>query len=402
MDNQRLFIWGTFGFLLWMTYQAWVQDHAPPPAEQGQTPAVQQTTPDANDVGLPALPSGAIDAPQVVDEAPALDGAAQTSTAAEEPTAPTIHVLTDVLDVEISTAGGTLQRARLLQYPVAKDQPNVLIELLTPGREELGLIQTGLNSAGDGPKANHSASFQSAAMQFDLGGADALVVPLTWTDGQGVTVEKTIRFTRGSYRIDVTHRLINDSNTDWRGADYAQILRRSRDTERTMFDVDSYSTDGPIIYDGEKSEKLDRDDLIEDGAFNIQATNGWVGAIQHHFLSAIVPPVDAQYVYNVSVRGDVSLASLISTPSVIVAPGGGCGKPEVNRRLRLAYDHFAAALLAVEFCLLVCKQLGRGHYLGHNPDQRGVLQTDRSQRTVDGEDARNSTAHEIIAGSLQG
>jgi len=321
MDNQRLIIWGTFGFLLWMTYQAWVEDYAPPPAEQGQPTAVQQTTPDAGDVGLPALPSGAIDAPQVVDEAPTLDGAPQTNTTDDEAAAPTIHVQTDVLDIDISTEGGTLQRATLLNYPIAKDQPNVLVELLSPGRAQLGLIQSGLNSAGDRPKANHSAQFQSVAMQFDMGSADELVVPLTWTDGQGVTVEKTIRFTRGSYRIDVTQRLINDSDADWRGADYAQILRRSRDTERTMFDVDSYSTDGPIIYDGEKSEKLGRDDLIEDGPFKIQASNGWVGAIQHHFLSAIVPPVDAQYVYNVSVRGDVSLASLISTPSVIVAPG---------------------------------------------------------------------------------
>ena len=60
-----------------------------------------------------------------------------------------------------------------------------------------------------------------------------------------------------------------------------------------MFDVDSYSFDGPIIYDGEKSEKLDRDDLMSDGPFSIQATDGWVGAIQHHFLSAVVPPADS-------------------------------------------------------------------------------------------------------------
>jgi hypothetical protein len=49
--------------------------------------------------------------------------------------------------------------------------------------------------------------------------------------------------------------LINDSDIDWRGAVYAQLLRRSRDAERSMFDVDTYSFDGPIIYDGVKSEK---------------------------------------------------------------------------------------------------------------------------------------------------
>jgi YidC/Oxa1 family membrane protein insertase len=134
-------------------------------------------------------------------------------------------------------------------------------------------------------------------------------------------VEKTLRFTRGSYRIDISHRLINNSDSEWSGAEYAQIRRRSRDNERAMFDVDSYSTDGPIIYDGEKSEKLDRDDLMSDGPFLIKATGGWVGAIQHHFLSALVPPAEGQYNYSVSVSGGISTASLIQTPTVKVSPG---------------------------------------------------------------------------------
>ncbi|MDH3990060.1 MAG: membrane protein insertase YidC [Gammaproteobacteria bacterium] len=318
MDNQRLLIWATFGLLLWMTYQAWVQDYGPPTAASQPTTADEQLAPLGDAPGLPALPAESVDTPQLADNAPALDIAAQSE---PEQLAPIIRVQTDVLELEISTIGGTLQRATMRQYPVAKDQPDVLMELLSPGQAELGMIQTGLNSAGDRAKANHTAQFQAAATDYVLGNADELLVPLTWTDGQGVTVEKTLRFTRGSYRIDITQRLINDSDIDWRGAVYAQLLRRSRDAERSMFDVDTYSFDGPIIYDGEKSEKLKRDDLLSDGPYSVQSANGWLGAIEHHFLSAIVPPADEQFVYNVSARGDVSLASLIGTPSVIVGPG---------------------------------------------------------------------------------
>ena len=318
MDNQRLLIWATFGLLLWMTYQAWVQDYGPPTAASQPTTADEQLAPLGDTPGLPALPAESVDTPQLADNAPALDIAAQSE---PEQLAPVIRVQTDVLELEISTIGGTLQRATMRQYPVAKDQPDVLMELLSPGQAELGMIQTGLNSAGDRAKANHTAQFQAAATEYVLGNADELLVPLTWTDGQGVTVEKTLRFTRGSYRIDITQRLINDSDIDWRGAVYAQLLRRSRDVERSMFDVDTYSFDGPIIYDGEKSEKLKRDDLLSDGPYSVQSANGWLGAIEHHFLSAIVPPADEQFVYNVSARGDVSLASLIGTPSVIVGPG---------------------------------------------------------------------------------
>ena len=319
MDNQRLLIWATFGLLLWMTYQTWIQDNAAP-ADAPAAPATQtETVPAVDDLILPELPTESTGAPALADDAPpSVEGQSD----ATETEGDVIRIRTDVLDLELNTRGGTLQRAALTQYPVAKDDPNVVIELLSPVRSDLGLLQTGLNSAGDGPKADHTATFTADGAEFNLGTADELVVPLTWTDGQGVTVEKSLRFTRGSYRLDIRQRLVNDSDTEWRGADYAQILRRSREQERSMFDVDSYSFDGPVLYDGERSEKLDREDLMSDGPQTLQATDGWLAFIQHHFLSAIVPPAGEEHVYNVSVRGDVALSSLIRTPSVVVPPGG--------------------------------------------------------------------------------
>ena len=316
MDNQRLLIWATFGLLLWLNYQAWLQDYSPPPAPATQS-AQSEIAPPADDLSIPDLPEPSSDAPALADAAPAA-----TQTDATEADGDIIRIRTDVLDLELNTRGGTLQRAALSNYPVVKDQPDVVVELLSPARVELGMIQSGLNAAGDGPKADHNATFTAAASEFELGAADELIVPLTWTDGQGLSVEKSLRFTRGSYRIDITQRLINQTGAEWRGADYAQILRRSREQERSMFDVDSYSFDGPVLYDGERSEKLDRDDLISDGPRTQQATDGWLAFIQHHFLSAVVPPAGGQYVYNVSVRDGVALASLISTPSVVVPPDG--------------------------------------------------------------------------------
>jgi len=320
MDNQRLLIWATFGMLLWMTYQAWVMDYGPAAVDQEQTPAGQVETAAPDDGGIPALPQDEGDAPTLTssDSAPALDAPPE---AAAGTAASVIHVQTDVLDVDISTVGGTLTRANLLRYPVSKDQPDKLVELLSPGATEHGLIRTGLNDASENEKADHNAVYSSDRSEYVLGSGDEIVVPLTWRNEQGVTVEKTLTFTRGSYRIDISQRLINDSDAAWSGADYAQIRRRSRAVERSMFNVDSYSSDGPIIYDGEKSEKLDRDDLLSDGPFAIKATSGWIGSIQHHFLSAVVPPAEGQYNYSVSVSGNISTASLIQTPTVNVAPG---------------------------------------------------------------------------------
>ncbi|RLA27665.1 MAG: membrane protein insertase YidC [Gammaproteobacteria bacterium] len=321
MENQRLLVWATFGMLAWLTYQSWTQDYGPQPVEAVQPTADESLQPPNADESLPALPQAtadsSLDAPQIQHQAPAAQSATE-STVVDDSVI--VHVVTDVLDVEINTRGATLQRASLNKYPVAKDQPDTLVELLNPSMPDFGLVQTGLRAAGDGEEANHLALFESAATYYELGGADEIVVPLVWTDGQGIRVEKEIRFTRGSYRVDITQRVINDSGTEWRGAEYAQLQRRSIEVERSMFDVDTYSFDGPIIYDGDKSEKLKRDDLQSDGPFAVAAQAGWIGAIQHHFLTAVVPPDDGDYRYNVSVRGDTSTASLIG-PAQTVSSG---------------------------------------------------------------------------------
>ena len=321
MENVRLLIWATFGMLLYMTYQAWVADHAPQP----QTPTTSENSPVApvapGDAGVPQLPAANEEttAPVTGDAVPILDTPASD---VSRSTAADIRVTTDVLELIVSTEGGTILDARLPRYPVAKDQPDKLVALLSTDVNELGLIQSGLNAAGADAKPDHHATYTSAAREYTLGSDDELIVPLTWRNEQGVVVEKTLRFSRGSYRIDITHHLTNTGNAEWRGAEYAQIQRRNREAERSMFNVDSYSFDGPIIYDGKKSDKLKRDDLLDDGAYAIEATAGWVADIEHHFLSALIPPTEGQYKFNVSVSGAVSLASFIKSSSVIVPPGG--------------------------------------------------------------------------------
>ncbi len=312
MDNQRLLIWALFLMLAWITWQQWTEDYAPKPVQQPTTEALDAPLPEETD--LPELSDTTVDAPDVM---PTVDGQPEAPAAAS---APTVRVTTDVLDIEISLEGGTLQGATLLNYPVAKDRPDDLVRLLDTDTNRLGLLQTGLRTAGEGPEPNHRATFTSSRTSFDLGSDDQLTVPLTWSDGAGVTVEKRYTFTRGSYQVAVEQTVTNNSAEPWRGAEYAQLQRRSYPQERSMFDVDSYSFDGPIIFDGDKSEKLDRDDLIDDGARTLSSDNGWFGAIQHHFVSAVVPETGTSQRYSVSVRGNVATANSIG-PAVVVEPG---------------------------------------------------------------------------------
>ncbi len=318
MDNQRLLTWGFFAIMVWLTYQAWMADYGPQPQPAQEAPAAAQ--------GGPAPADGAADLPALAMEetdAPALEAAPDE--AAEPPGAaparPRIRVLTDVLNIVIDPRGGTLVEATLLDYPVAKDRPDDLVKLLDTTPENLGLVQSGLRAAGEGPEPNHLATFVGERDRYELGAADELVVPLRWTDGEGLTVEKRYRFRRGSYIIDLEQQLVNDTAGTWRGAAYTQLKRRSYPQERSMFDVDSYSFEGPIVYDGERAEKLSRDDLLDDGPMIFTSDAGWLGSIQHHFVSAIVPGRGTSQRYNVTVRDQVATASVIG-PTRTVAAGG--------------------------------------------------------------------------------
>ena len=315
MDNQRLLIWAFFGLTAWITYQAWLQDYAQPPVATVTEQTAQQELPQS-DVDLPELAAPMASTPESID-APA---PAELPTTQDELAAATIRVTTDVLEIEISTQGGTLLEASLIAYPVAKDRPDTLVKLLSREPANFGLIQTGLRVVGEGDEPNHLAQFTSPSRRYSLGGADELVVPLMWRSAAGVTVEKRFYFTRGGYAIRVEQEVTNNSDVLWRGADYSQIQRHFVAADRSMFDVDSYSFSGPIIYDGEKSEKLQLDDLMEDGAVSFSSQAGWFGSIQHHFLSAVVPMPGSEQRFNVAVRGERSIASVIGRAQSI-APG---------------------------------------------------------------------------------
>lgn len=316
MDNRRLLIWAAFGFMALLTYQAWMKDYGRQPTVAEAPTAVEAPQPLGLDNNLPELADATDSEPAALPSADSVGEQQATSSA------PIVHVSTNVFDLEISAQGGSIRRATLLRYPVAKDRPDELIELLSPAATNFGMIRTGLRSRDENrPGPDHLAIFASSRSSYELGGADELVVPLTWTGADGVIVEKRFYFSRGSYTIRVEQTVRNESNEPWRVDQYAQLLRHSAAVKRSMFNVDSYSFAGPIIYDGEKSEKLKRDDLLEEGPYQNTTENGWVGAIEHHFLSAVVPEQGAPHIFQIVASGGTTTASAIGAKQTIEAGG---------------------------------------------------------------------------------
>ena len=209
MPNIRITLWGIFAAILFLNYTTWMQDYTPRViAQSGASSTAPNASPPANELGnsVPQATSSAAPAtPQTGSPAPAqtpvpaLATATPPASGSEAPAGEPLHVTTDVLDIGINLKGGELDRADLLQYPLRKDTPNIAVRLLSyEPPPTLYVLQSGLTGTGSEAAPTHLATWTSEQKTFALAsGADELRVPLSWTDGQGLTVTKTFIFKRG-------------------------------------------------------------------------------------------------------------------------------------------------------------------------------------------------------------
>jgi YidC/Oxa1 family membrane protein insertase len=322
-------LWGVLAAILFLNYQTWMHDYEP------ATPAAQTSTGTAPTAAAPAstladsLPQAASAASTPVPPAanatppaavPAAPGAA--AAAASEALTTPVHVSTDVLEIGINLKGGELDQADLKEYPLRKDTPNIPVRLLShEPPATLYLLQSGLIGTAGEAAPTHLAVWKSDQTSFVLApGANELRVPLTWTDGAGLTVTKTFVFKRGQYAIGLDYDVKNDGSAVRKLASYAQILRHWEHASRSYFDVETYSFKGPAVYDGTKSKDLNVES-DSDSKYSAAISNGWLASLQHQFVTAVVPPAGQPYQYQLQVRNDEYLMS--ATGPMTDVPAGG-------------------------------------------------------------------------------
>ena len=321
--NLRVFLWVLFGMLVFLNYQTWMHDY--PAGSNVTTSHGDGSAPAALDSTTPTASTPDASAHANATPAPAANPAAAASTqsltdsATANPSAGGVHVRTDVLDVQVSLAGGELERVDLPAYPAAKNTPDVPVRLLNrDSADSLYVLQSGLAGANGEAAPTHQASFTADVRDLTLAPGQAeLRLPLHWTDGHGVTVTKTLIFHRGDYQIGLEYEIHNGSSMPWSFAPYEQILRYNVPIERSYFRVDSYAFKGPAISDGKKFQKLD---ITKGATLNQSVSAGWIAALQQHFVTAVVPPGNAPYQYTLKTQGNEFLLSATG-PTITVPPG---------------------------------------------------------------------------------
>lgn len=303
MDNQRLFLFIALSFIALMLWENWQRDYHTPAPAPTPTEAVAPTTAPAQDLPI-ATPSQ-----------PARTAESETSLISDE----RIHVITDVLDVEINTRGGDLRQADLLAYPKDSTAPDVPVRLLDDQMPDLFIIQSGLRTQ-SGTEPTHHVVFTAAQTEYKLQpGEQTLVVPMVWRSPEGVTVTKTYRFKAGSYVVELDQQVTNQSGTDWKGHQYRQLQRAEGSTDGSSKFVHTYL--GGVIYSPE--EKYEKIDFSSMGKADLSRdiTNGWAAMIQHYFLGALIPNSgEANHYYSRALDGNRYVLGLVG-PTMTVSSG---------------------------------------------------------------------------------
>ena len=314
MDTQRLIALVVFSFSALLLWDAWQKHNAP-----------RVVTPSTS---VPSASTPGIAVPKAPTTAAANGGAAATPAVPEATTAPAIVgepivVKTDLFDVELSTLGGDIRRVTMKQHHSALDRTKPLT-LLEPDSRHFFVAQSGL--LGDG-LPTHQTSYEADARSYALAdGRDQIEVALRSRDAKDAVVTKRYTFHRGNYVIDVSYDVKNTAGQPISPVAYFQFLRDgnppSEEAAQTSAFAGVTTFTGPAVYtDKDKFEKIDFKDIEKGKQLHAKmAKDGWIGMIQHYFVSAWLPKpgVDREF-YTSRVRDNTYTAG-VKVPMGTIAP----------------------------------------------------------------------------------
>lgn len=273
MDFQRVFLFLIFSFSIYTLWDGWEKYQHPVSTIKPESVA---TAPVASSVlNKPVENPGSIDMPISKPLA----------------TGQTIVVKTDFMQAEINTLGGDITRIEFTKHfdTNDKNKPFVLLENDTTHKY---LAQTGLLGR-DLP--THNTLFVAQAHSYELlEGNNSIEVRLSVKTDTGIKVNKVFTFHKSSYLIDVKYEIDNTGKTPINTSAYFQLVRDdSQPAGGTKF-VPTYT--GAAVYtEKDKFKKIDFPSIEKHKADMPTTTNnGWVGMLQHYFVSAWLPKDNIQ------------------------------------------------------------------------------------------------------------
>jgi YidC/Oxa1 family membrane protein insertase len=331
--NKRTIMWIVFAVSLVVLWNDWMVSNGKQSMFSATPPAKVATVPAAAGSAASGLPTAATP----LAGAPVVPGAADTAVAVAAAKREVITVTTDVLKVDIDTAGGVVRRLELLKFKQA-GHPGWfggcfgLFEVCKPrvdntknevlfdeGATHAYLAQTGL--VGGAALPNHNTVFTAKPGVRSIDGGNDVQLVLESEQG-GVKLTKTYTFHKGSYVIDVRHDVTNVGTVPVAPSLYLRLLHDGNKPEGDSYFNSSFT--GPTLYTPEEHyQKLDFATIEKKGKAEhpAKATNGWIAISQHFFVSAFVPQENTPRELHTSKVDTNRYAIDAITPLGTIAPG---------------------------------------------------------------------------------
>ena len=292
----RFAILGAMLVAAYLLILAWQKDYG----HASTTPATTSQAMVAHDVSAD-LPKG--QATATSSDVPQANAAATQPKTVAPATAnqQLISVQTDLYHLWISPKGGDIVRIELLNHDESKDSEQPFVMLESDAKRtyvaQSGLI--GLNGPDSKPdrptyaveKTTYTLADAKATAAKDGKTTQVLSVPMVLKNADGVEIIKTFTFKQGKYPIDVSYQVVNRSAQNWQGQMFGQIKRDNSDdpgkTSQGIFTLGTY-LGGAWGTPDEHYNKL-KFANFNDEKLNTDAKGGWVGVVQHYFVSAWMP-----------------------------------------------------------------------------------------------------------------
>ena len=312
MDFTRFSLYSALAIVTYLMLLAWQQDY--PPNIEDTEPSVVLTPDSTADTDRP------IDLPSSLPVAqPSTTSTGTSEIPPEIALGETIRVATDTLELSISLDGGDITSLALPQFLKRLEVPSDPFDLLQtqPGRSYVA--QSGLIGR-DGIDSGGRATYRSRRSSYIMQETDEQLTVELISEAGGVSVTKRYRFTRGSYLIEVSFLISNQSADLFQANVFGQIKRDVFDDPsavggfgRTYLGFVTTSEDDPYI-------RIDFDE-VDDGTETFDTQGGWIGFSQHYFISAWIPNSNQTNRYTTRKNDIGQYFGEFTGTAIVVAPG---------------------------------------------------------------------------------
>ena len=195
-----------------------------------------------------------------------------------------ISVQTDLFKAEIDTMGADLRKLELTKHHADNSDADNFVLLSDQIAPSVYVVQSGV--AIDG-LATHKEVFTSAANSYQMASdQNELKVSLDWVSPAGVKLTKTYTFVRDSYEVKVDQVINNGSSATVDPLAYYQIIHDSESNQGTKM-MPTF-TGGAYFTDADKFKKVTFGEMSKEPLSKL-AKDGWIGLVQHYFVSAWIP-----------------------------------------------------------------------------------------------------------------